>query len=77
MIKKKKNIEQKIKSALNSIEENEDLQKKKENKNILNEYQNKFQQLDKKEYDDITKFDKLIKNFEEMKNSEIKEFFNE
>ena len=75
--KEKKNIEQKIELALNSNEENEDLQKKKENKNILNEYQNKLEKLEKKENDYITKFDKLIKILEEMKNSEIKEFFDE
>ena len=75
--KEKKNIEQKIESALNSNEENEDLQKKNENKKIFNEYQNKFQQLEKKENDYITKFDKLIKILEEMKNSEIKELFDE
>ena len=75
--KEKKNIEQKIELALNSNEENEDLQKKIEKKKILNECQNKFQQLEKKENDYITKFDKLIKILEEMKNSEIKEFFDE
>ena len=75
--KEKKNIEQKIKSALNSNEKNEDLQKKNENKKILNEYQNKLEKLEKKEDDYITKFDKLIKILEEMKNSEIKEFFDE
>ena len=73
----KKNIEQKIELALNSNEENEDLQKKNENKKILNEYQNKLEKLEKKEDDYITKFDKLIKILEEMKNSEIKEFFDE
>ena len=75
--KEKKNIEQKIELALNSNEENEDLQKKNENKKILNEYQNKLEKLEKKEDDYISKFDKLIKILEEMKNSEIKEFFDE
>ena len=67
--KEKKNIEQKIELALNSNEENEDLKKINENKKILNEYQNKLEKLEKREDDYITKFDKLIKILEEMKNN--------
>ena len=59
--KKKLKKKRSFKKIVNSV--------KNENKKILNEYQNKLEKLEKREDDYITKFDKLIKILEEMKNN--------